>query len=101
MERLFGAIPAVLRDLGAPDAVIRSLVLASWNQAAGDLLGERTKAVEFANERLVVAVEDATWKHHLEDLAPQLLARLNSVAGQGMVKFIEFRVDPSARNQEL
>ena len=94
MERLFGAIPAILKDLGAPDSAIEALVIAAWKQAAGDLLATRTKAVEYSENRLVVAVEDATWQRHLEDLAPQLLAKLNAAAGQGVVKFLEFRIAP-------
>ena len=96
MERLFGAIPGVLRELGAPDSAIEALVLVAWKEAAGELLSQRTAALEFAKDRLVVAVEDATWQRHLQELAPQLLASLNAVAGQGLVKFIEYRIAPGS-----
>jgi hypothetical protein len=96
MERLFGAIPEVLKGLGADTAMSDALVLAAWKECAGPLIIERTAAVEYFESRLVIAVSDATWRAHLEDLSPQMVARLNARLGQGTVKFIEFRVDPSA-----
>lgn len=96
MEQLLGAIPSILKGLGDNDAATEALVFAAWKRTAGELLSERTAAVEFAEARLVVAVQDITWQRHLEDLAPQMLARLNGKLGEGAVKFIEFRIDPLA-----
>ncbi len=96
MERVFGTIPAVLSGLGVNDNATEAVVFASWRQTAGELLSERTAPAEYFENRLVIAVEDVTWQRHLEDLAPQMLARLNGTLGQGAVKFIEFRIDPTA-----
>ena len=96
MERLFGAIPEVLKGLGADSETADALVLAAWKECAGPLIVERTEVVEYRGSRLVVAVSDPTWRAHLEDLSPRMIARLNSTLGNGTVKFIEFRVDPSA-----
>jgi hypothetical protein len=96
MERLFGAIPDILKAMGHDGGAAEAMVFAAWKQCAGDLITERTEPLEFFENRLVVAVRDATWRLHLEDLAPQMLAKLNSSLEQGTVKFIEFRIDPSA-----
>lgn len=96
MEQLFGSIPAVLSVLGPNEAVAEAIVFAAWKRTAGDLLAERTAAIKFNEKQLVVAVEDTTWKVHLEELAPQLLARLNAKLGQGCISMIEFRVDTPA-----
>lgn len=96
MERVFGTIPAVLSRLGVNDNATEAVVFVAWRQTAGEMLSERTSAVEYFENRLVIAVEDRTWQRHLEDLAPQMLARLNGTLGQGTVKFIEFRIAPSA-----
>lgn len=93
MERVFGTIPAVLSGLGVNDGATEAVVFAAWQQAAGELLSERTAPAEYFENRLVIAVEDLTWQRHLEDLAPQMLAKLNGTLGQGMVRFIEFRID--------
>ena len=98
MERLFGTIPAVLGGLGVNDGIDEALVLAAWRRTAGELLCERTEPIEFFENRLVVAVADETWARHLEDLSPQMLAKLNGSLGKGTVKYIEFRIDKKMVN---
>ncbi len=101
MEQLFGAIPAVLSGLGANESIDKAVVFAAWQRCAGQLLRERTSPIEFFENRLVVAVADQTWQRHLEDLSPQMLAKLNGSLGQRTVKFIEFRIDKKAVNSDL
>jgi len=96
MERLFGAIPEVLKGLGADPGASDALVFAAWRQCAGPLIVDRTEPLEYFESRLVIAVSDATWRAHLEDLSPQIVARLNAALGRGSVKFIEFRIHPEA-----
>ena len=98
MERLFGAIPAVLKNLEPNEQVTKAVVFAAWKQAAGDNLSIRASAVEFRGTRLVVAVEDETWRKNLQSLAPPLLAKMNAALGNGTVRFIEFRVDANLNN---
>ena len=98
MEQLFGAIPSVLSGLVTNDKSDEAVVFAAWKHCAGDLLKTRTAAVEFFENRLVVAVADETWARHLEDLSPQMLYKLNASLGKGTVKFIEFRINEKAVN---
>ena len=67
-----------------------------------------TNAIEHGNERdstmkvmvmltarpdeLVISVADVTWKRHLEDLSPQMVAKINALLPAGTVRRIEFRV---------
>jgi hypothetical protein len=96
MERLIGLMPNVLKDLAANDAVDEAVALAAWPQSAGDMVAERTRALEFFENRLIVAVRDETWRRHLEDLSPVLIAKLNASLGPGSVRFVEFRVSRKA-----
>ena len=96
MEQLFGAIPSVLSGLGENDGVEEAVTFAVWKRCAGELLRTRTAPVEFFENRLIVAVADATWARHLEDLSPQMLFKLNASLGDGTVTFIEFRIDEKA-----
>ena len=96
MEQLFGAIPSVLNGLGPNADSDEAVVFAAWARCAGDLLRVRTVPLEFFKNRLVIAVQDKTWRRHLEDLSPQMLARINGSLGQGTVRFIEFRIDAAA-----
>ncbi|MGB2750811.1 MAG: DUF721 domain-containing protein [Pyrinomonadaceae bacterium] len=96
MEQVFGAIPSVLNGLALNGDVEEAVVFAAWKRCAGELLNERTTAIEFFENRLIVAVTDRTWQRHLEDLSPQMLYKINSSLGDGTVKFIEFRIDERA-----
>ena len=72
------------------------MVFAAWRRVAGDALGNRTKPLEFFQNRLIVAVEDQNWQRNLETLAPEMVAKLNAATEQGKVRFIEFRIDKNA-----
>lgn len=93
MEHLFGSITAVTGQLDASTMVAEAVSFAAWNICVGEMLRERTVPVRFHDRRLVIAVEDNSWKRHLEDLSPQMLVKLNAALGQGSIKFIEFRID--------
>lgn len=96
MEQVFAAIPSVLSSLGPNASIDEAVVFAAWSKCAGDLLRTRTAPVEFFENRLVVAVQDAMWRRHLEELSPQMLFKINGSLGHGTVRFIEFRVDENA-----
>jgi len=96
MESLFSTFPAILSEAKAPAEALQSLVFAAWPAAVGELVEKRTQPLELCEKRLVVATEDKTWKLHLEDLAGEIIARLNKLCGNGSVAFVEFRVEPEA-----
>ncbi|MGE3468001.1 MAG: DciA family protein [Pyrinomonadaceae bacterium] len=96
MERIFGTIPAVVRALDMNEAAAEALALSAWRRSAGEALNKHTAAVEYSNKRLIIAVDDKTWQRNLEELAPQMLFKLNQALGTGTVEFIEFRIDPAA-----
>jgi hypothetical protein len=93
MEQLFGAIPSALGGLGPNAETDEALVFAAWTRCAGEPVCKRTVPLEFFENRLVVAVEDETWRRHLEELSPQMLVQINGSLGHGTLTFIEFRVD--------
>ncbi|MBV9241625.1 MAG: DUF721 domain-containing protein, partial [Acidobacteria bacterium] len=103
MEQLFAALPQLLKELGANHAVEEQMIFAAWRRVAGDMLNERTKPLEYFENRLVVAAEDQGWQRNLETLAPEMVAKLNAATEQGKVKYIEFRIDKKQidRQQKL
>jgi predicted nucleic acid-binding Zn ribbon protein len=92
MERLFAAIPSIVKGLEPNEDVAAAVVFAAWNQAAGEQISSRTKPLGFNDKRLIVAVEDETWRQSLQALAAQMLSKLNKSLGDGTVRYIEFRV---------
>lgn len=96
MQELFQAFPDLLDRFKGNDMVLAAFVLAAWRKSAGELLRQRTEPLAFEHKRLTLAVENAIWKRHLEDLSGDMLYRLNAALGQGVVSYIEFRVDENA-----
>jgi hypothetical protein len=96
MQELFRAIPELIGRFKDNDQVLSAFVFTAWRRTAGEMLRERTEPLEYSQKRLTLAVENTTWKRHLEDLSGDMLYRLNAALGQGVVTFIEFRVDQAA-----
>lgn len=92
MEQLFSAIPSIVKGLEPNKEVNDALVFAAWNQVAGEQIVSRTKSLRFSKKRLIVDVQDETWRKNLDALSGQMLAKLNTSLGDGTVNFIEFRV---------
>ena len=94
MDDLFKSLPKLLRAAGESDEVLEAAAFAAWRRVAGESL--RGSAVPFRlyHKTLVVSVPDAAWRKQLEALSPQLVFRLNSLFGQALVTYIEFRIDP-------
>lgn len=93
MQDLFRALPKLLREFKDTEEVREAVVFAAWRKIAGEALREHAVAIRLFNKHLIVAVADKMWKRHLESLSGQMIFKLNSVLGQAVVTFIEFRID--------
>ena len=94
MDDLIRTLPKLLRAAGETEEVLEVAAFVAWRRVAGE--GLRTQAVPFRLYRktLIVAVADATWQKQLEAMSGQLLFGVNSLLGQAVVTYIEFRIDP-------
>lgn len=93
MDDLLRALPKLIRAAGEAEEVAEAAALVAWRHVAGEALRGCAVPFRLYRKTLVVAVPDTTWQKQLEAISGQLLFRLNSVLGQAMVTFIEFRVD--------
>lgn len=93
MQDIFRALPKVLREAGESEPLREPLVFAAWKRIAGENLERNTAPAALDEKRLVVAVPDEIWKRHLEQLSGQMIFKLNSLLGEEVVTFIDFRVD--------
>jgi hypothetical protein len=93
MEDLIRSLPKLLQVAGDAKEVCEAVAILAWRRVAGE--GLRGQAVPFHlyGKTLVIAVADTTWKKQLEKVSGELLFRLNSILGQPIVTYIEFRVD--------
>ncbi|HVF45064.1 MAG TPA: DciA family protein [Pyrinomonadaceae bacterium] len=94
MDELFKALPQLLRAAGESQEVSEAAAFAAWRRAAGEAMRGNAVPFRLYNKTLVIAVPDVTWRRQLEQVSPQLIFRLNSMLGQALVTYVEFRVDP-------
>jgi hypothetical protein len=100
MQDLFRALPKLLREFEDTEEIREAVVFAAWRNIAGESLSEHTVPFRLFNKHLIVAVADKMWKRHLETLSGQMIFKLNSVLGQAIVTFIEFRIDEATLEAE-
>jgi len=100
MEDLFRALPKLLKEMSDNEEVREAVVFAAWRRIAGESLQSHAVAFRLFNKQLMVAVTSETWKKHLEHLSGQMIFKINSVLGQAVVTFIEFRIDEETVLQE-
>ena len=93
MEDLFRTLPKLLKEMPESAEVREAVAFAAWRKIAGSSLQSHAVAFRLYGKHLLVAVTSETWKKHLEFLSGQMIFKINSVLGQAVVTFIEFRVD--------
>ena len=96
MDQLINSLPALLQVAGDTKEIRETAAVVAWNHVAGEGLRQQTAPIGLQHQRLIVAVMDVIWRRQLESMSGQLLFRLNSLLGRGVVTFIEFQVDPRA-----
>jgi hypothetical protein len=100
MDDLIRALPKLLRAAGEAEEVCEAAAMVAWRRAAGAALRGQAVPFRLYRKTLVVAVSDTTWQKQLEAMSGQLLFRINSILGQAVVTYIEFRVDPATVHAE-
>src|ERR1044071_8530549 len=100
MEDLFQSLPKLLRAAGESEEVLEAASFVAWRRVAGEALRGCAVPIRLYNRRLIVSVPDSTWRKQLEQVSPQLVFRLNSLLGQPVVTYVEFRVDPQTVREE-
>src|SRR5919205_3937804 len=100
MDDLIRALPKLLRAAGETEEVMEAAALVAWRRVAGPELSRQAVPFRLYRKTLIVAVADATWQKQLEAMSGQLLFRINSLLGQAVVTYIEFRIDPATVRAE-
>jgi len=95
MDQLINSLPALMKAAGNAEQIRETAAAVAWNHVAGEGLRQHAVPVGLRQQTLIVAVADQIWRRQLESMRGQLLFRLSSLLGRGVVTFIEFQIDPS------
>ena len=92
----------LIRGLRLPGGTLsgEELACAVWPQAAGKKIAAHTRAAKLVRTRLVVEVEDDTWRRQLNALSRHMVWNFEQILGKGMVEDVEFRVVPRRREPQ-
>jgi hypothetical protein len=93
MNELFRALPALIKQFDDNENVREAVTFAAWRRIAGESLSPHAIPLRLHLKHLTIAVSSEMWKKHLQSLSGQMIFKINSVLGQAIVTFIEFRVD--------
>ncbi len=88
LERIDGAVNSVLGRLGLKKEAKRMQVIAAWHDLVGEDLALRSAAVRVRNGVLWVEVSAPVWGQQIVLHKYELLSRIRSRFGQGLVKDI-------------
>ncbi|HVF56934.1 MAG TPA: DUF721 domain-containing protein [Pyrinomonadaceae bacterium] len=100
MDDLIKALPKLLRVAGEAEEVSEVAAFVAWRRVAGEALRGCAVPFRLYRKTLIVAVPDTTWKKQLEAVSGQLIFGINSLVGQALVTFVEFRVDAQTVKKE-
>lgn len=95
MQSLLKMLPMMLRLAGENEEVRQQAVFTAWRAATGGRLDISCAPFRLYQRTLIVAIKDQMWKRQMEHEARGFIFKLNSLLGEPLVTYIEFRVDPA------
>jgi hypothetical protein len=95
--RVGDTLDRVLGRLGAPGRAGIEVVFDRWSEVVGPSMAARTRPVGIDGETLVVACDEPALATHVRFLEPQLVARVDELAGSRQITRIEVKVRPGRR----
>lgn len=89
-------LPKILARAGENAELNETAAKIAWQRVAGEGLRKHATPVRLQNKTLTVAVADAVWQKQLQPMSSELIFRINKLLQRETVKFIEFRINPTA-----
>lgn len=78
-------LSAVLRDIGLAEKVAAYRAVTQWPEIAGPVVARHTRALGIEGKTLIVAVDSPAWMMQLYYLRNEILKKVASHIGSGLV----------------
>ena len=88
--KIGGLIRGYLDGLGFATRLEKQTAVLQWADIAGPRIAEEAEALRIDGDTLVVRVGQAAWRQQLSFLKVELLGRMESRLGKGVIKDIRF-----------
>lgn len=89
-QKIGGLIMESLKRMGYSERIHRQSAVISWSEIVGETIAKETKALKIDNKTLVIKVHKAAWRQQLIFLKAELLKKIESDLGRGVVEDIRF-----------
>jgi predicted nucleic acid-binding Zn ribbon protein len=83
-------VDAIMRSQFFADSLDEADVKTAWKEIAGDFIGANTEPVSAKDGHLVLRVTQPAVRFHLEQMKPELLARIRERFGEDKIKSVRF-----------
>jgi predicted nucleic acid-binding Zn ribbon protein len=84
-KRVDSLIEEVLRRLGLENEYYESIIREKWTEIAGTTCARACKSLSFYNGRLIIEVENSTWRTELRLRKDTIKAQLNKIIGKNII----------------
>lgn len=85
-------LEGLARRLGLETKLLENRLRRDWASVVGEPVASNTWPDQIRYKKLYLLVHNSVWMHQLTFLKPDLLKKLNTVAGEGLVTDIVLRV---------
>lgn len=85
------AVADFIRGQGFEKRLKEADLFRLWPRIVGEVISERSRPVSIERGRLVVHVDDSSWRNELSLMEPEIKDKLNRALGGTVVESIVFR----------
>jgi predicted nucleic acid-binding Zn ribbon protein len=91
MNSLRDIVPRMIKNLGLSQRYKAELILLNWRQIVGEEIAANTRPGKISRRVMILSAKNAVWAHHLSTLKEEIIARINSYAGEKAVTDLKFQ----------
>jgi len=93
VENIGSVMDSVIQDMGMGKRLKKSNIFNHWEDIAGREIAKRARPRKLANMTLYISVTSSTWANELSLMSEELVKKINSFAGEEIVKTVRFKAD--------
>ncbi len=88
LERLSSSLGSALRACGLQGRLVEYRIFVQWEKTVGPAIARHARPRVLRGKKLYLSVDSAAWMQQLSLMKPEIIEKLNSNVGTGVVKEI-------------
>ncbi len=92
LERISSTLGSLLRARGLSSRLNEYRIFGQWDSIVGKTIALHAQPLSVRRKKLTVLVDSSTWHHHLSQLRPELLEKINRILGKEGIDGIVFKI---------